>query len=157
MKPTLKLLTVLAFAIILTFSFCKKSEIPPTPDNRTKVELILAGTWKWSTSTCNVPVDKDGKDGASTDILSQYPACYSDATFTFKGDSTCTILNNVKCKSNEAASAKVKWMFINNDKILKWNNFDFTLVEISGTKLVLSYTETAGSETYLITDVYVHL
>ena len=157
MKTTLKLLAFFAFVAILSFTNCKDKETTPAaPDTRTKTQLITAAEWKWTVSTCNVPVDTDGKDGASTDLLIQMLPCEIDNSYTFKSDSTVIEKTNVKCKTNEPVSWKGDWEFLNNEKILDWDGDDFTVIELTGSKLVLKSTFTTGTNTYEITDTYTH-
>ncbi len=157
MKSVVKILTSLAFAAILNLTNCKDKEDPSiTPDTRTKTQLITASEWKWTVSTCNVPVDTDGKDGASTNLLIQMPPCEIDNSYTFKSDSTMIEKTNVKCKTNEPVSWKGDWEFLNNEKVLDWDGDDFTIIELSGSKLVLKSSVITGSNTYEITDTYTH-
>ena len=154
MKNTYKLLALLVVASSFFLTNCKdKDEV--TPDTRTKLELIMNGTWKWTESTCSVPVDLDGKNGSSTDLLSQQLACITDDTYTFAADSTYTEFANVKCGS-EAKTYKGDWIFTTKDTKFDWDGDIYDLIELSGTKFVLRYTETKGSSTYTITDTYSH-
>ncbi len=125
MKSVVKILTSLAFAAILNLTNCKDKEDPSiTPDTRTKTQLITASEWKWTVSACNVPVDTDGKDGASTNLLIQMLPCEIDNSYTFKSDSTMIEKTNVKCKTNEPVSWKGDWEFLNNEKVLDWDGDD---------------------------------
>lgn len=63
---------------------------------------------------------------------------------------------NVKCKTNEPVSWKGDWEFLNNEKVLDWDGDDFTIIELSGSKLVLKSSVITGSNTYEITDTYTH-
>jgi hypothetical protein len=154
MKNTFKWLILLLIGGSFVLVNCKDDE-EVKPDTRTKLELMMNGTWKWTESTCSVPVDIDGKNGASTDLLSQQAACIIDDTYTFAADSTYTGYANTKCGS-EAKSYKGDWIFTTSDTKLDWDGDIYDLVELSGAKLVLRYKETVGSSTYTITDTYTH-
>jgi len=164
MKPTLKLLTLLAFTAILGLTYCKEETTAPVVDTRTKTQLITAAAWKWSASTSDVEIDVDGKDGASKDIYIQYPLCFKDDGYTFKTDSTTSEATNTKCTTESAY--KGTWIFTNLDKNLQWKGKDFktkqyivrnySILELTGDKMVLKYNEIAGSNTYVITNTYNH-
>ena len=157
MKSTVKLLTFFAFAAILNLTNCKdKGPTPIAPDTRTKSQLVTAAEWKWTVSTCDVAVDTDGKDGASTDLLIQMLPCAIDDSYTFKSDSTTLEKTNVKCKTGEPLAWKGTWVFSNSEKNLQWNVTDFNIIELSGSKLVLKHAITTGANTYQITDTYTH-
>lgn len=166
MKPVLKVSVLIVFAVITAMISCKdETTTPVAPDTRTKPQLMIASPWKWTASTCDVEVDVDGKDGASKDLYGQYTACFKDDLYTFKADSTTTETSNVKC-TNEAASYKNTWILTNGEKNLQWKGKDFktkqylardyTILELTGDKLVLKYSETAGSSVYVITNTYNH-
>ena len=155
MNPTVKLLTLLAFAIILTFSFCKKSETPPTPDTRTKTELIQLSAWKISAMVCDSSVDLDGKNGSSKDMLSQRLPCQNDDSYKFNADSTTTEIANLKC-GNEKSPYKGSWIFTNSEKNLLWNGGTYPITEITATKMVLRYTLIASGIVYGITITLIH-
>ena len=159
MKHKTKILGVAAafFALLIGGLYsCKEETTTPEPDNRTRTQLITASEWKLTVSTCNVAVDTDGKDGASTDLLSQMLPCEKDDSYLFKLDSTTTEKTNVKCKSNEPASYKGSWIFSKDEKTLTWDGDDYAIMELTGTALIVKYAFVIGGNNYEITDTYSH-
>ena len=167
MNSKTKLFTCAIVLAIFSLVNCKDEDTTPAPpaDTRTKTQLIMASDWKWTKSECNVAIDKDGKNGASTDLLSQYPVCFTDNVYTFNADSTTAEKAVTKC-SNEPLTYKGTWMFTNSEKNLQWNGLDYnprkytlrdyTVMELTATKMVLKYTEINGTDTYIITDTFTH-
>jgi len=159
MKSIYKFIALTFVAItlgVLTLQSCKEDAATPTPDTRTKTELIIASAWKLSSSVCNVAVDTDGKDGASTDLLSQMTLCEKDDTYKFNSDSTTTEKANTKCFSNEPTSYKGSWIFTSSQKNLDWNGDDYTILDLNGNNLIIKYTLKIGADSYEITDTYSH-
>ena len=157
MKQSFTLLSLVVIAVIIGLYNCKdKDSTDPAPDTRTKKEFITLAQWKLTTSTCNVAVDTDGKDGASTDLLSQMLECDRDDTYLYKLDSTTLEYTNVKCKSSEPNAWKGSWIFKNNETTLYWNGYDYPLIELNATKMTMKYSFKIGADTYEITDTYTH-
>ena len=156
MKKIYYLITVLVLGCALFLVNCKDKEAEPTPDPRTKTQLITASVWKITTMVCDTSVDTDGKDRASKDLLSQKLPCQNDDTYLFKSDSTTTEYTNVKCNANEKVSYKGAWIFTNAEKTLTWNGANYPILELTGTKMVLRYTLTASGNVYGITITLAH-
>lgn len=135
---------------------CKKESDTPAPDTRTAKELIVLSPWKLTASISATPVDIDGINGPSTDVFSQLKLCETDNTFKFNNDSTITEVNNTKCKSNEAPTYKGSWLMSKDYKTLTWDGFDYTILEMSATRMTLKYSFTLGANTYQLTDTYSH-
>jgi hypothetical protein len=156
MKPSLKLLTLFAFAAILSLTYCKDEDPTPVVETRTKTELITLSDWKITSMMCDTSVDTDGKDGASKDLLIQRLACQNDNSYKFNTDSTTTEYTNVKCNANEKASYKGTWMFTNSEKNLLWNGENYPVQEISASKMIVRYTIKASGNVYGITITFTH-
>ncbi|MFM9945841.1 MAG: lipocalin family protein [Bacteroidia bacterium] len=162
MKLLNKNSVLISFVSIFFLINCKE-ETPVTPDTRTKVQLMQVGPWKWTASTCDTAIDIDGMNGASKDIHGQYPICFKDDIYTFKADSTTSEAANTKCTTE--GTYKGSWIFTNGEKNLRWTGKDFktrkyalrdyTIIELTDSKMVLRYLEVAANN-YLITNTYTH-
>ena len=155
-KTCLKIASISCFGIIAFFSSCKEESTGPSAETRTKKELLMLSPWKLTASVSKTPVDIDGMNGASTDRFIQLKPCEQDNTYKFNADSTTTEVNNTKCKSNEAATAKGTWILSPDQKTLKWNGFDYPIMDITANNLILKYSFKVGVETYELTDTYSH-
>ncbi len=165
MKALFKIVTLCILAAT-GLTFCKKSDTTPTPASPTftNTQLLTNGVWKWTASTCDVAIDVDGLNGASKDVHGQYPVCFTDDTYVFNPDSTTTESFVTKCTSE--GNYKGTWIFTNGGKNLQWNGKDFktkkyvlrnyTIVEITGSKLVVTYEEPATPKNYVLTNIYTH-
>jgi hypothetical protein len=156
MKSNFKFFVVLCACVALLLSSCKDDSTDPAPETRTRKELLMLSSWKLTASVSKTPVDIDGMNGASTDRFIQLKPCEQDNTYKFNADSTTTEVNNTKCKSNEAATAKGTWILSPDQKTLKWNGFDYPIIDITATNLVVKYSFKVGVETYELTDTYSH-
>jgi len=156
MKSNFKFFVVLCACVALLLSNCKDDSTDPAPETRTRKELLMLSSWKLTASVSKTPVDIDGMNGASTDRFIQLKPCEQDNSYKFNADSTTTEVNNTKCKSNEAATAKGTWILSPDQKTLKWNGFDYPIIDITATNLVVKYSFKVGVETYELTDTYSH-
>jgi len=159
MKSIHKFIALAFVALTLGFlglQSCKEDDATPAPDTRTKTQLITASEWKLTASVCNVAVDTDGKDGASTDLLSQMKPCEKDDTYKFNSDSTTTEKTIIKCLSNEPASYKGSWIFSPDQKTLVWNGDSYSILDLNGNNLIVKYSIKIGADSYELTDTYSH-
>lgn len=134
MKNTFTRTSTLILACSLLFGACKKNnDKDNTPAQKTKTELISTGTWKFSTATVN---------GANAAIFLQ--GCQKDNILTFTSTGTGTVDEGAsKCNGADPQTSPFTWNFASNETILHVSavfftggSNDFTIVEISETKLV---------------------
>ncbi len=134
MKNTFTRSATLILACSLLFGACKKkNDDDNTPKGKTKTELISTGTWKFSSATYN---------GANASIFLQ--GCQKDNILTFTNTGGGTIDEGTsKCSAGDQQSQPFTWNFASNETILHVSSVlftggsnDFTIVEISETKLI---------------------
>ena len=154
MKNTFTRTTTLILACSLLFGACKKNH---DKDNntpaKTKTELISTGTWKFSTATVNgIPAS------------SALQTCQKDNIMTFTSTGTGTIDEGAsKCNGADPQTSPFTWNFASNETILHVSavfftggNNDFTIVEISETKLVGSQIIEVGGNPATAVVTFVH-
>lgn len=154
MKNTFTRTTTLILACSLLFGACKKNhDKDNTPTQKTKTELISTGSWKFSTATVG---------GANVAAFLQ--SCQKDNILTFASTGTGTVDEGAsKCNAGDQQTSPFTWNFASNETILHVSALfftggsnDFTIVEISETKLVGSQTIEFGGTPQTAIVTFVH-
>jgi hypothetical protein len=127
---SIKYLVLFVFALTLTVSSCKKDE------TKTKKEMLTAKSWKMSSIKIN------GVAGVIED-------CEKDDIITIAANGTTSSNRGaIKCDPNETNSTGT-WTLSDDEKYLTVDGSTFTIIELTGSKLVLSRVE--GTETIEMT------
>jgi len=152
----IKTLTLIAILSGVTLFSCKEEEKTVTPViPKTKTELLTSKTWKMSARTNDKPIKFCSTCTASTDLYVQMTACEKDDTIRFFTNSTSKRYAVTKCTGDQAIVTDL-WGFADGEKILSWESQDYTIKELTESKMVLNHKFTKGSENYDVVVTYTH-
>jgi Tfp pilus assembly protein PilV len=156
MKPLIKLTTlVLAIVSAIVTSSCNKDD---DETQKTKTELLTAGSWKRTALISNPAYDWNGNGMASTDVLSIMFPCEKDNFDTYKTNGVMTTDEGAtKCSSTDPQTWDTTWELIDNEsKILYDGSYYYLLVEVTETILKLRGTFVENGITYTHDESYSH-
>ncbi|UOQ50715.1 hypothetical protein [Hymenobacter cellulosivorans] len=147
-----KLIPLFGFSLSLMLSACKKD----TPV--TKTDLLTAGAWRIVAMTAN-PGIRDANGVVVTDLLALEPACFKDNLTRYEKPNTLTFDEGpTKCDPSSTQTTQHTWAF-NADEtvinaVISGDKVDFTLLELTDSRLRYSYTEGAGAGGHTVTIVF---
>ena len=146
----LNLVAFLVTSLILISSACSKSNSSTT---KTKTDLIIQGSWKFSSITVN-----------GIDVSSLIQACQKDNVLTFSSNGSGTLDEGAtKCSSSDPQTDPFTWSFTNNEMTLHVSTVfftggsnDFTIVALSDSQLVLSQMVNVSGTSQTATVTFIH-
>lgn len=136
----------LPLLFFITIFSCKKEAVDNTPE-------LLSNSWKMTARTILTPFQGTPLEGTSNNWYSP-GTCYSDIIWTYKRDGTFLNEPAGSCVPGTAAGIDTmygKWFLINDSKTIKvdytrggFANFEFKIIELTQTKLVVQRVERTG-------------
>jgi len=147
-------LFALFLAIAVVFGACKKEE--------TKTQKLCGKYWISTAITISPPIIVNGTP--ITDFFSQLDQCWKDDLQKFDENGTYTFDEGAsKCSVNDPQTVLGTWSFNSGETIatVSWGGAtrSYTILELSSSRLVASYTELANygsgalNYTYTVTQV----
>jgi hypothetical protein len=153
-KPVHLATLLLVMAGVILFQACKKDE-KDTP--KTKTELITTGTWKMTANTINPAIDIDFDGDTETNLFDFLEGCFKDDFTTFKTNGTAEGNEGAsKCDSADPQTYSLTWSFASNETKLNIDGDEYNLVELTGTKLKISYSLVDNGVTYTQEITFAH-
>jgi hypothetical protein len=155
MKKTIQLAALLLTVTgAITFQACKKDK---KDSAKTKTEFITTGTWKITAQTANPALDWDGDGDVETNLFADTEACLKDNFITFKTNGTAEENEGAtKCDPLDDQIYNMTWNFSANETKIVVDGDEFTLVELTATKLTISFTVVDAGVTYTIETILGH-
>lgn len=150
-----RILAIPLSLMVIAGSSCNKDNDEPA---KTKTELLTSGAWKLASHLTNPAQDLDG-DGQSddTDVFATYDACDKDDLTTFSTNGSGLVSEGVlKCDPSDPASYPFTWQWNSNETILSLLGQDFTLLELTGSTLKVSFSYSDSGVTYTETMTFTH-
>ncbi|MCF8342496.1 MAG: lipocalin family protein [Chitinophagaceae bacterium] len=136
----------LPILIFITILSCKKEAIDNTP-------ALLSKSWKMTNWTILTPFQGTPLQGLSNNWYSP-GGCYSDMIWTYKRDGSFQNEPPVSCgpgTANGIDTFRGNWTLIDNSKTIKVQyigggpaDFEFKIIEITTTKMVVQRVERTG-------------
>jgi hypothetical protein len=136
----------LPLLFIVTFLSCKKAAIDNTPE-------LLSKSWKMTARTILTPFQGTPLDGLSNNWYSP-GTCYSDIIWTYQKDGNFLNEPSGSCvpgTANGIDTLRGKWSLVENNKTIKvqyisggFVDFEFKIIELTSTKMVVQRTERTG-------------
>jgi hypothetical protein len=124
---------------------------------KTRKELLTSGSWKVSAVTVNPPVDYNGDGTDDTDIFALWEQCLKDDVTTFKADGTAKADEGAtKCDPNDPQTSSLTWSLNSDDTKLTIDTEQYTIVELTSSKIVLSIEQVDNGKTYLQSVTFTH-
>jgi len=134
---------ILIFIVILS---CKKEAVDITPE-------LLSKSWKMTNWTILTPFRGTLLEGSSNNWYSP-GGCYTDMIWTYKRDGSFQNEPAGSCvpgTTNGIDTLRGKWTLIDNSKTIKvqfigggFANFEFKIIDITATKMVVQRVERTG-------------
>ena len=148
-KQIVSIITGLTLLLFL-LPGCKK-ENSPAP--KTKTDLIVQGSWKFSSATVG-----------GTDVSAFLQSCQKDNTMAFASAGTGTADEGLtKCNSGDPQTNPFTWNFQNEETILfisatlfTGGNSTFSLVTLTDNQLVVSQDITVSGTTQNAVVTFIH-
>jgi len=139
-----------------TFISCKKDD--NENKQKTKTELLTAGSWKRTALISNPAYDWYADGTFATDVLSVMKPCESDNSYIFRSNGTGeTDEESTKCDQSDPQTWPFSWVFADNETKLIFDGFDeYTLLELTETKLKFTSTFVENGVTYTQDETYGH-
>lgn len=143
----MKLLPFL-FLVLLTANSCKKKN-----DQKSKTQLITERDWRISELK-----EKTSPSSTWNDLLAGEPACNRDDRYVFK-------INNsyegnegpTKCNSGDPQIINTgTWALIDSETRFSIDGQNYTILELTSSKLSLELSETISGIPYTVQLVFVH-
>jgi len=138
-----RLFPILIFIIFLS---CKKEAVDITPE-------LLSKSWKMTNWTILTPFRGTPLEGSSNNWYSP-GGCYTDMIWTYKRDGSFQNEPAGSCvpgTANGIDTLRGKWTLIDNSKTIKvqfigggFANFEFKIIDITATKMVVQRVERTG-------------
>src|SRR5215467_2526081 len=138
----MKLKTQLASLLILiaatlTAVSCKKEG--GVSKQKTKMELLTAGSWKRTSFVSDPAYDWYGDGNYTTSLLNLMQPCELDNFETYYTDGTWELNEGpTKCNESDPQTGTLPWAFTENETKIVFNGWDeYILVELTPTTLKL--------------------
>jgi uncharacterized lipoprotein YehR (DUF1307 family) len=145
---TIQLASLLAMALVVSLVSCKK-------DEKTKTEILTSKSWTLKSLTVNPPINNPLTMTSITDVYAQMDACEKDDLTTFKANNTAIEDEGAtKCVATNPQTRTVNWSFNSTESIITFDAEDWTVIELSENKLVVTYTNTFASTNYTYTATF---
>jgi hypothetical protein len=147
LKSTVKLLPFL-FLVLFTVNSCKKKN-----DNKSKTQLITERDWK------AVKIEEKDNSLPWEDQLAGEPVCITDDRYVFRVNNTYEINEGpTKCNiSDDQIYDTGAWSLGDNETKFIWLfGLAFTIEQLDENTLIISYTQTTGSDVQRIKFTFAH-
>lgn len=156
MKSKAQLASLLILLVTITVTSCKKADVKNK--QKTKTELLTAGTWKKVSLTSYPAYDWYGDGIYATDILSILDVCELDDFDTYRSDGTGdTNGGSMRCSQWDPMAWPFTWALTNNETKLVFNGVnELNLVELTETTLKFSTTFEENGIIYTHEEIYGH-
>lgn len=147
---------LILIAATITAASCKKQV--SDSKQKTKTELLTAGSWKKTALTSNPAYDWYGDGDYTTDILSVMKVCEANDFETYRSDGTGNVDEGpTRCDQSDPQTWPFTWAFADNETKLVYDGFnEFNLVELTETTLKVSVTFQENGVTYTQEETYGH-
>ena len=147
---------LILIAVTITAVSCKKEG--GKSKQKTKTELLTAGTWKKTSLTSNPAYDWYGDGSYATDILSIMAVCELDDFDTYRSDGTGdTNGGPMRCYQSDPQTWPFTWALTDNETKLVFNGVNkLNLVELTETTLKFRTTFQEYGITYTQEETYSH-
>lgn len=147
------LAAVLFSALQILNTSCSKDNDDPAPAGKTKTELLVKSSWKFS----------DAKVGGAS-VAAFLQACQKDNVATFVASGTGTADEGLtKCNGADPQTTPFTWNFQTNETILfvstplfTGGSSSFTIVSLTETELVVSQNMTISGSTQNVVITFIH-
>lgn len=150
-----KLTAILGLLILILAQACKKgTEYPSKPNEKSKMELIMAGKWQIKAIIVDPPMVISGK--TITNFYDGYSECEKDGFELYKADSIIVYDEGpLKCNSSTPQTRNSKWYFTSDySMIIEGGSTKMLLRELTDSTLVKQYLDKIDDITYTYTFKY---
>ncbi|MDX5346857.1 MAG: lipocalin family protein, partial [Hymenobacteraceae bacterium] len=131
------------------------------PD-KTRSELLTAGSWKITAETINPAYDYDGDGTTETDLHALKDPCNQDDIIVFKADNTFSIEEGAtKCDpTDDQIILSGTWAFVNNENAISlttpFGTAETPITDLTESTLKIVDTFDENGVTYTTTTTYSH-
>jgi len=145
-KPVQLAALLLVMSGVMSFQGCNKDD---NDSPKTKTELITTGSWKMTGYTINPAADIDLDGDTETNVFDYIDGCIKDDFTTFKTNGTAEGNEGAsKCDNADPQTYSLTWSFTSNETKLILDGDEYNLVELTATKLRISYSYVDTGVTY---------
>jgi hypothetical protein len=146
----------LFICIFIILPSCKKDK-DTTSTDKTKTELLTAGTWKYTGSIVSPAYDYYGDGTVATDIFSIMKGCEKDDFEVYKTNGTWEYNEGpTKCDASYPQIFSLPWNFADNETKLILGGDEHAILTLTATILKLRYSFEDAGVIYTEEDTYEH-
>jgi hypothetical protein len=157
MKRKIKLPVLLITLVVVTASSCDKDDQKNNNTIKTNTELLTAGSWKYTGATIIPAYDYYGDGSLVTNIFEIMKDCEKDDIEIYHANGTWDYAEGpTMCDPSDPQIFNEPWHFADNETKLFVGSVEHTILELTATRLKLTYTFEDGGVIYTEEDTYAH-
>lgn len=147
---------IVSSVLVAVLCSCKKDD-EPMARQKTRPELITAGSWRVSSYTVNPAADVNGDGVKETDVYANMESCERDNRVTFYLTGAGQIDEGpTKCDPADEQITLINWSFSQDESSVTIDGILYEIVSLGETELRVRQSEVIGSDTYTHTIMFVH-